>query len=73
MFYTKVKMSHNSQPGFPDDMSAKQRFELERWARLNGMSVEDFVSANLKEQQRIFQALHAKSNSDSLAQNQKEA
>ena len=66
-------MSNNSQPGFPDDMSARQRFELERWARLNGMSVEDFVSANLKEQQRIFHALHAKSNADSMAPDQREA
>ncbi|WP_309384624.1 hypothetical protein [Cerasicoccus frondis] len=54
-------MSNDAQSNSPDELSPKQRFELERWARLHGMSVEEFLSNNIAEQQRIFRNHKSKS------------
>ncbi len=53
-------MSKESQPGFRGDLSPKQRFEMERWARLHGMTMEEFMSSNIAEQQRIFRTIHSR-------------
>ncbi|WP_309397017.1 hypothetical protein [Cerasicoccus maritimus] len=54
-------MSQENQSGCRGDLSPKQRFEMERWARLHGMTMEEFMSSNIAEQQRIFRNVQSRS------------
>lgn len=58
-FIKEVNMSKESQPGFRGDLSPKQRFEMERWARLHGMTMEEFIINNIAEQQRVFRNIQS--------------
>ncbi|GHB96883.1 hypothetical protein GCM10007047_11060 [Cerasicoccus arenae] len=62
-------MDQYSESEHPSDMTPKQRFDLERWARLNDMTLEEFLESDLLQQLNEFRARRSKNQSASSGDN----